>query len=109
MFTGPVDMSHFWKQSLRCVKLYEATRIVGQLYGVPHGIKESLPLFYTKMSFKILKFSNRPLVFFPSIQLSILQVPEFAAKIQKSVTVNIQGRKVGIIGYITPATIEISR
>jgi hypothetical protein len=26
----------------------------------------SLTLFYTQMSFKILKFSNRPLVFFPS-------------------------------------------
>jgi hypothetical protein len=26
----------------------------------------SLTLFYMKMSFKILKFSNRPLVFFPS-------------------------------------------
>jgi hypothetical protein len=41
--------------------------IVGQLYGVPPGILESLPLFYTKMSFKILKFFNRTSVFFPSI------------------------------------------
>jgi hypothetical protein len=31
-------------------------------------------LFYTKMSFKFLKFSNRPSVFFPSIQLFSLSV-----------------------------------
>jgi hypothetical protein len=47
-------------------KFHEAVQIVGQLYGVPHGIfQESLTLFYTKVCFKILKFSNRPSVFFP--------------------------------------------
>jgi hypothetical protein len=45
-------------------KVDEAPHTV-QLYGVPHGIlKESLKTpFYTKMSFKIVKFYNRPSVF----------------------------------------------
>jgi hypothetical protein len=48
------------------LKFHEAPHTVAQLYGLPRGI--SLTLFYTKMSFKILKFSNRPSVLFPSNQ-----------------------------------------
>jgi hypothetical protein len=46
--------------------------IVGQLYGVPHGILRVFKtLFYKKITFKILKLSNRPSIFFPSILLYI--------------------------------------
>jgi hypothetical protein len=38
----------------RLVKFREAPHLVAQLYGAPpHGMYESLTLFYTKMSFKI--------------------------------------------------------
>jgi hypothetical protein len=53
----------------------------------------SLTLFYTKMSFKFLKFSNRPSVFFPSSllytictyhgQLKILKISVFTKKNDK--------------------------
>jgi hypothetical protein len=43
--------------------LHEAPHTVAQLYGL------SLIQFFTKMSFKILKFSNRLSLFFQSIQL----------------------------------------
>jgi hypothetical protein len=42
------------------IKFHEATHIVGQLMGCLMEFYTSLTLFYTKMSFKILKFSNRP-------------------------------------------------
>jgi hypothetical protein len=42
-----------------------------QLLNYMRCLMESLTLFYTKMSFKILKFSNRPSVFFPSNLLKI--------------------------------------
>jgi hypothetical protein len=59
----------------RLLKFHEAAHIVQQLYGVPHGIvQESLRLFYTNVGFKILKFSNRPSLFFPSIQLLIFLI-----------------------------------
>jgi hypothetical protein len=49
-------------ENLRFLKLifvYEAPYIVGQLYGVPHGIlRVFLHYFYTNMSFKILKFQT---------------------------------------------------
>jgi hypothetical protein len=57
------------------LKFHEAPHIVGQPYGVPHGIfQKSLTLFYTKVSFQILKFYNRPSVLFPSIQLYISSI-----------------------------------
>jgi hypothetical protein len=40
---------------LKTLKIPSGSHIVGQLYGVPHGIfQESLTLFFTKLSFKIL-------------------------------------------------------
>jgi hypothetical protein len=48
------------------LKFHEAPHTVAHYMGCLMEFKESLTLFYTKMSFKILKFSNRPSVFFPS-------------------------------------------
>jgi hypothetical protein len=57
---------------LKTLKYHEAAHIVGQLYGVPHGIfKESLTLYLYENEFQNPQILQQTimLVFFPSIQL----------------------------------------
>jgi hypothetical protein len=51
------------------LKFHEAPYTVAQLYGLPRAILGVFNTILNKISFKILKFSNRPSVFFPSNQL----------------------------------------
>jgi hypothetical protein len=65
-----------------CWKIYSWATVWGALWN----FKSLFTLFYTKMSFKILTFSNRPSVLFPSIQLYYLEVPLAADQPQMTIS-----------------------
>jgi hypothetical protein len=63
------------------------------MYGVPHGILIVFRTIFTKMSFKILKFSNRPLhqSFFRAFYFTFVQISTPAKEWQKMAQPLVEG------------------